>query len=59
MRCVIGWYRDGLDIERCLPLLSTFLGHIAPSTTYWYLTGVPELLEVITERIDASREDGR
>ena len=35
-----------------LPLLSTYLGHVAPSTTYWYLTAVPELLELVAERLD-------
>ena len=56
VRCVIGWYRDGLDVERRLALLSTYLGHVAPSSTYWYLSAVPELLELIADRIDAASE---
>lgn len=52
VRCVIRWYRQGLDVEARLPLLSTWLGHVAPSSTYWYLSAVPELLELIAERID-------
>ncbi len=36
VRSVIGWYRDGADVERRLPLLSTWLGHTAPKHTYWY-----------------------
>jgi integrase len=59
VRCVIRWYRDGLDVERRLGLLSTYLGHVDPSTTYWYLSAVPELLELIAERIDAAAEVGR
>jgi integrase/recombinase XerD len=59
VRCVIGWYRDGVDVERRLPLLSTWLGHVAPSSTYWYLSAVPELLELIADRIDAAAEVGR
>ena len=31
-----GWYRDGQDVNARLPLLSTCLGHVAPSSTYWY-----------------------
>ncbi len=54
VKCVIGWYRDGVDVEARLPLLSTYLGHVAPSTTYWYLTGVPELLELVAERLDGA-----
>lgn len=55
VRCVIGWYREGLDVDRRLPLLSTYLGHVAPSSTYWYLSAVPELLELIAERLDNLR----
>jgi integrase len=35
---LIGWYQQGLDVEQRLPLLSTYLGHVAPKSTYWYLT---------------------
>jgi integrase/recombinase XerD len=52
VKTVIGWYRDGVDVEARLPRLSTYLGHVAPSTTYWYLTGVPELLELVADRLD-------
>jgi len=53
---LIRWYRQGLDVEQRLPLLSTYLGHIAPKSTYWYLSAVPELLELIAERLDAITE---
>ena len=54
VKCVISWYRDGVDVEARLPLLSTYLDHVAPSTTYWYLTGVPELFELVAERLDGA-----
>ena len=54
---LVGWYRQGLEVEPRLPLLSTYLGHVAPSSTYWYLTAVPELLELIADRLDAAPED--
>jgi integrase/recombinase XerD len=50
------WYRSGVDVERRLPVLSTWLGHVAPATTYWYLCGVPELLELVSARLDALGE---
>ena len=59
MHCVIGWYRQGLDVETRMPLLSTWLGHVDPGATYWYLTGVPELLELVADRLDAGPEAGR
>ncbi|WP_274619765.1 hypothetical protein [Arthrobacter bambusae] len=34
-----------------MPLLSTYLGHADPKSTYWYLTGAPELLELAAHRI--------
>ena len=51
IRTVLGWHRDRLDVEARLPLLSTYLGHISPSSTYWYLSAVPELLEAATVRL--------
>lgn len=47
-----GWYRDGLDVQARLPLLSTYLGHTHPANTYWYLTGTPELLTIVAARLD-------
>lgn len=52
VKSLINWYRDGVDVQAKLPLLSTYLGHVAPSTTYWYLTAVPELLELAAQRLD-------
>jgi integrase/recombinase XerD len=54
IQTVLGWYRDEVDVEARLPLLSTYLGHIGPSSTYWYLTAVPELLEAATLRLERS-----
>jgi integrase len=55
IQTVLGWYRDGSDVEARLPLLSTYLGHVGPSSTYWYLTAVPELLEAATVRLERSQ----
>jgi integrase len=37
VRTLLDWYRDGEDIDQRMPLLSTYLGHVDPSSTYWYL----------------------
>jgi len=55
IRMLIGWYRAGLDVEARLPRLSTYLGHVSPSSTYWYLTGVPELLGLAAKRLDRAK----
>ncbi len=56
VRTLIGWYRCGVDVESRLPLLSTYLGHLNPTMTYWYLTAVPELLALVSERCRRSHE---
>lgn len=53
---LLHWYREGVDVERRMPLLSTYLGHVRPSMTYWYLTATPELLEHAARRVD--RQEG-
>jgi integrase/recombinase XerD len=52
VRTLLGWYRQGTEVERELPLLSTYLGHVHPSDTYWYLQAVPELLALVGKRLD-------
>lgn len=47
---LLGWYRADVDVEAHLPLLSTYLGHASPSSTYWYLSAVPELLALAAQR---------
>lgn len=41
---ILNWYRGGEDVEKKLPLLSTYLGHAKVKDTYWYLSGTPELM---------------
>ena len=50
-RTLIRWYRAGFDVERELPKLSTYLGHVHVNDTYWYLEAVPELLQLATDRM--------
>ncbi|MGO9958365.1 MAG: tyrosine-type recombinase/integrase [Solirubrobacteraceae bacterium] len=49
---LIGWYRSGLEVRSWLPLLSTYLGHVHPKDTYWYLHAAPELLALAANRLD-------
>lgn len=52
MHTLLDWYRTGEDIDRRMPLLSTYLGHADPASTYWYLEAVPELLQLVGERME-------
>ena len=56
LRVLLGWYRDGEDIEAQLPRLSTVLGHVHPSDTFWYLEAAPELLALACERLERTWE---
>jgi integrase/recombinase XerD len=49
---LLGWYRDGGDVQARLPLLSTWLGHADPRNTYWYLSAAPELLALAAQRLE-------
>lgn len=50
---LLGWYRSGADVDARLPQLSTYLGHLNPSDTYWYLRAAPELLALAAQRLEA------
>ncbi|WP_370381865.1 tyrosine-type recombinase/integrase [Catenulispora sp. GAS73] len=52
---LISWYRSGADVDTRLPALSTWLGHVDPEATYWYLQASPELLALAAERADRHR----
>jgi integrase/recombinase XerD len=49
---LLDWYRAGENIDRRMPLLSTIMGHTDPASTYWYLEAVPELVELVSLRLD-------
>ena len=49
---LIQWYRSGQDVERRLPILSTYLGHVHVADTYWYLSACPELMGLAVKRFE-------
>ena len=52
VRTLLGWYRDGGDVAARMPLLSTYMGHVDPAASYWYLSAAPELLTLAAERLE-------
>lgn len=59
-RRLVEWYRAGLDVDRLMPRLATYLGHVSTVETYWYIQAVPELLQLATERLERdARGDAR
>ena len=49
---VVAWYRSGADVQRLLPGLATYLGHVDLQGTQRYLTMTPELLREASLRFE-------
>lgn len=58
-RCLLRWLRDGVDVHKRITALSTYLGHAKVSDTYWYLTGVPELMAMTAARFEQFARERR
>lgn len=59
-RTIIAWYRSGKDPGHEMIKLTTYLGHVSPEHTYWYIEAVPELLELASARVTgAEGEEAR
>jgi integrase/recombinase XerD len=52
VQTLLRWHRTGEDVRRRLPILSTYLGHGHVTDTYWYVTGTPELMAAVGQRLD-------
>jgi integrase/recombinase XerD len=54
IQTLLKWYRRGVDVERHLPRLATYLGHAHITDTQWYLTATPQLLRYALKRVERS-----
>ncbi len=52
IRTLVRWYRTGADVDRWMPVLSTYLGHLKPKDTYWYLSAAPALFRQVSARLE-------
>lgn len=52
-------YADGVDVDARVAVLATYLGHVSPASTYWYLTATPELMNLAAGKIAAAQQAGR
>lgn len=61
VRRMMLWETYGTEIDQVMLALSTYMGHAKISNTYWYLTAVPELMNVAAgkfERFAQTQEVG-
>lgn len=55
---LVSWYHQGADVQRLLPQLATYLGHIHIAATQRYLTMTPELLHEAGQRFERYAREG-
>ena len=51
-RRMLRWYAEGRDVHQAIAALVTYLGHVNVTHTYWYLTGIPELMAQAATRFE-------
>jgi integrase len=56
IKAMLGWYRSGVNVERNIVALTTYLGHGHVNDTYWYISAVPELLQLAALRLEKIKE---
>jgi integrase/recombinase XerD len=49
-------HTDGVDVDTRIAILATYLGHVSPASTYWYLSATPELLAVAAGKVAAAQQ---
>lgn len=54
-RTLLAWYRKGMNVDRNMPKLSAYLGHAHVTDTYWYLSAVPELMQLAAMRLEQTQ----
>lgn len=59
VRTLLEAYQDGHDPGARMALLSTYLGHVDPAGTYWYLSAAPELMAIAGQRLEAHQASRR
>ena len=56
VQTLLDWHVAQLDVGPRLPVLSTFLGHVSPASTYWYLSASPPLLAAAARRVGMTQQ---
>lgn len=59
VRTLVDWHRNDVNVADHIAVLSTYLGHVSPADTYWYLSASPELMALAAERLATRFGAGR
>jgi integrase len=57
VRRIQAWHAQGVEVDRHIAVLATYLGHVEVREVYWYLSAVPELLSIVAARFEAFAEN--
>ena len=52
VRRIQSWHAQGVDVDRKIAVLATYLGHVQVSDVYWYLSAVPEPMSIVADRFE-------
>ena len=53
VRRIQAWHAEGADVDAKIAVLATYLGHVEVRDVYWYLSAVPELMDIVGKRFEA------
>jgi integrase len=53
------WYRQGINVDHAIVALSTYVGHVKVTDTYWYLTGIPDLMAIVARKFERFAQGGQ
>jgi len=49
-RRLVSWYKEGVNVDNAILALATYVGHTEVTATYWYITGVADLMAFAAQR---------
>jgi hypothetical protein len=53
VRRIQTWHAQGVDVDAKIAALATYVGHVDVRDVYWYLSAVPELMNIVAERFES------
>jgi integrase len=51
VQTIVRWHQERVDVDARMPVLSTYVGHRSPASTYWYLSATPELMALVARKV--------
>jgi len=56
VKAIIKCFKTKINVDRRIPILSNYLGHVSPISTYWYLSSVPELMTLVANQLSKTKD---